>query len=226
MKGDNSVGIDTKVVGGYLAPGTFFEAYFDRAALLAVTENSRTGNEIVFTSYFVKDGKLVAAYQGKSSDPLSASLRVYFDDSGKVADLVDSESGTSNAAADAATRAFFSRFDLLAKEAARLNVGNSIKAESGRYGLYVYGSGLNVLEDCETKSRWWVVGPPALISNMHEEYLAKRTGQLAPVIMKYEGTLLPGARTLADGSSIFGDIQLSSYSFTGDVPHNCSSDGK
>jgi hypothetical protein len=226
MKGDASVGVERKVVGGYLAPGTFFEAYFDRAALVAVTENSRIGNDVIFTSYFAKDGKLVAAYRGKSSDPMSATLRVYFDESGKIADLINSESGTSTAADDASTRELVPRFDLLAREASRLNTGNSATASSGKYGMYVYGSGLNVLEDCDTKSRWWVVGPPALISNMREEYLARRTGQLAPVIVKYEGSLVPESRILPDGASISGDIQLSSFSFNEKAPGNCSLDRK
>lgn len=212
LKGRESVSPNMKIVGGYLPPGSFFEAFFNRSILTSITESSRSGNDVAFNFYFVKGGKLVAAYQAKSADPRRSSIRVYFEEPGKPGYVIESEPASS--VSNDSVRGLAARFDRLAREAERLEVANPTGSmRDGRYGTYVYGSGLNVLTDCDTKARWWVVGSPAIISSLHEEYLAKREAPLVPLLIKYEGMLLPEARSLPGGFNVSGDIALSTFSF-------------
>lgn len=212
MKAVESVSTNKKIVGGYLPPSSFFEAFFNRSVLSEITESSRIGKDVVFTFYFVKGGQLVAAYQAKSGDPMRSGVRVYLVESGRPGHLIASEPSSSISNDDLARLP--ARFDLLAKEAERLSRANPTSSmRDGRYGVYVYGSGLNMLTDCDTKARWWVVGSPAVISSLQTEYLAKRERPLAPIFMRYEGMLRPEARDIANGIEISGDIDLSSFSF-------------
>jgi peptidoglycan hydrolase-like protein with peptidoglycan-binding domain len=219
---DEQPGTDRKVVGGFIAPNSFFEAFFEHELLVAIKESTRTGDRVIFDFYFAKDGKFVAAYQAKSPDPLSAGLRVYFDPGGRPT-VITSDPQPPPGSDEVLAHQFSDRFRSLAQEADRLRVGTAVTSANARYGMYTYGSGLNVIDDCETKARWWVVGPPALISRLHQEYLTRRIARSEPLLMNYQGSVIPEMRSLSDMGGTSGNIQLSSFQFSENSRGSCSS---
>ena len=95
---------------------------------------------------------------------------MYFNEANETPYIVASE-GTNMK--NTTRAAVMERFNTLQREAGRLSAGVPASSKAGRYGMYTYGSGLNILEDCDTKARWWVVGSPSIVSGLQQEYIAR-----------------------------------------------------